>query len=115
MPLYHERTGFPANVRLPKGLFLLQYSPHARKEAVKDGCSAALPAYLDTRKGRPVEIEIVNGKVEKILYRIKLDNLSELCIVVLVRTSVWRVKTVFVNSVFDNHSTLNCSRYERVA
>lgn len=87
-----------------------RYGDHARFEAQVDRYGKiALPKTLDLSKMKVIEVEVIDGRVTKILFRGSLDATRDLCIVL---TSDMYVKTVWVNLKSDNHRTLNRAKYD---
>lgn len=115
--LYHRSIGFPANLRLPNGMYCLIYTRHARNAAKQDrygNLLASLPKFLDTASAKPIEVSTDSrGHAIKILYRVHLTNAIDLAIVVLPQRSGWIVKTVFGNDRNDHHSTLRSGVYTK--
>lgn len=117
--LFHTEIGFPRNFTPPQGLRKLEYGSHAKREAKNDRYGTIqLPATLNLDEYKLIEIGVTtqNGrnKVEKMLYRGKLDSERDLCIVVIPsgnKHEPWFVKTVWVNETSDLHRTLNPKKY----
>jgi len=116
MPLYHKDIGLP-KVSLPTGQFTLDYSSHAREEAVVDRYgNIKLPRVIDTSKAEVIEVETdTSGKVSKVLYRMQLDERRDICMPVIPRGLKLFVKTVWVNLRSDRHKTLDRSKYAKPA
>lgn len=111
--LYHYKFGFPVNVRLPTGRFLLVYGRHAQCKAQERGVHALLPKYVDTSISMLVEMEVSTcDEVIKLVYRVPLDDARDICLAI-VPEGTWFVKTVWVNARGDTHTTLCASRYAR--
>ena len=114
--LYHCEIGFPDSVKLPVGRYKLKYSEHARIAAATDKHNpfANLLKYhevLDTEVAEVIEIEIRDGKLSKILYRLPLTGSDSYDIILAVLPHCWVVKTVWLNHRYDKHRTLNRSKY----
>lgn len=113
--LYHTQLGVPQQVKeqLPFGTFRLTYTNHAKKAAAEDryGIAYALPSQLNTGKARLIEVEVNNGKIEKLLYRMVISISVHLCVAVIPDGRNWLVKTVWGQAANDNHKTLNVERY----
>jgi len=105
---YHYQLGLPTN-RLPSGVISLTYSNHALSRAVDKGIT--LPAFLDTSTAKVIEIEVEDGMVEKILYRVKYNAGYDMLLAIIPYRKF--VKTAWLNSVTDKHTTLNASEYDR--
>jgi len=116
--LYHSDIVLPAGFKAPQQRISISYGSHARKEALQDRYgSIRLPNTLRLHRMRVIEVGMVGDKVSKILFRGRLDDRRDLCIVLIpgVDKQPWRCKTVWVNLNSDKHKTLNHSRYEKVA
>lgn len=114
MPLYHADIFLPRQLTLPRGIFLLQYGRHARQAAKDDrygDLTPHLPAYVNCDKARLIEVEVIDGKVVKVVYRQSLNQQKDICLAIDPRT--WFVKTVWANLKSDTHPTLNPRRYAR--
>lgn len=115
MPLYHADVFLPSNLTLPRGLYGLNYGPHAMREAeneVRKFGRFGLPTTINTSKARVVEVETdERGETRKIVYRTQLDIDRDLCIVVIPERRRWFVKTVWINLRSDTHTTLRTERY----
>jgi len=110
--LYHTEIGFPTNIELPKGIFNLTYSNHAKRASFDDRYGQmTLPTTLDIEEAQLIEIEVENNKVIKSVYRIKYDDVLDLIIVLIPQKSF--VKTVWFNRSDDAHSTLQHWKYRR--
>ncbi|QGH79527.1 hypothetical protein SEA_LIMPID_226 [Streptomyces phage Limpid] len=116
--LYHTEIGLPEGFRKPTERVRIRYGSHARMEAMKDRYGLIrLPNFLTLRRMRVIEVGMTNGKVSKILFRGRLDDTRDLCIVLIpgVDNKPWFCKTVWVNKNDDKHETLDTTRYEKVA
>ena len=110
--LYHTEIGFPSNVELPKGIFNLTYSNHAKRASSNDRYGQmTLPTTLDTEEAKLIEIEVENNEVIKSVHRTKYDDILDLIIVLIPQKSF--VKTVWFIRSDDTHSTLQHWRYRR--
>lgn len=117
--LYHVKFGFPKKLRLPAARVILNYTNHARAAAVGDrygNLTQLLPATLDPTTAQTVEVETENGVVVKVVYRIATG--TDLDLVLAVGYAPGRinyVRTVWANLASDTHTTLNPTRYGKVA
>lgn len=111
MDLYHSEIGLPAGFRAPTGRVSLEWTRHADR-ARKDDRYGEIPRFKTATLDRltVVEVGVEGGKVVKILFRGRLDNERDVCMV-LIPGRVWRVKTVWVNLATDTHRTLDRSKY----
>ena len=110
--LYHTEIGFPSNIELPKGIFNLTYSNHAKRASSNDRYGQmTLPTTLDTEEAKLIEIEVENNEVIKSVHRTKYDDILDRIIVLIPQKSF--VKTVWFNRSDDKHSTLQHWRYRR--
>lgn len=111
MALYHTDLFIPENLKLPAGAMLLEYSEHARIEAASDRYGRVeLPSFIKFADYTPIEIEVQNGKVTKVLYRGRYDQTRDLCLVIIPQRRY--VKTVWINTHSDRHHTLDTSKYD---
>jgi hypothetical protein len=112
MALYHSDVYMPQGLKLPSGTMLLEYGSHARREAMSDRYGhIKLPTSIKFEDYKVIEVEVINGKVQKVLYRGKLDEKRDLCIVIMPAKRF--VKTVWVNLNNDKHRTLDASKYDK--
>lgn len=108
--LYHCTLGFPAKLRFPSGKVDLRYSKHAIAASLDDRYGRFnLPHSLDLSQVEIIEAETVNGALNKVLVRMPLDEVRDLCVVIMPRDGL--VKTVWINERSDKHSTLDESKY----
>lgn len=109
---YHADLGIPSDAPEPIVGHCLTYSVHAHGAAVQDRVQHQLPCALPTFD--LVEVELlgqVGNEPVKWVVRCRLDSEREL---VLVITSEYMVKTVWVNRADDTHATLDRTKYDRV-
>jgi hypothetical protein len=111
--LYHSDIFLPGWFTAPTQRVKVDYGHHAKREALVDRYGEiALPAFVNLKRFRVIEVGVINGRVSKILFRGKLDNERDLCIVLIPNDNrPWRCKTVWVNLNTDKHKTLDRSRY----
>lgn len=110
MGRYHREVGFPEGIALPKGLFPITLSQHAREEAARDRLE--LPTHLDTRLWVAFEVRTNEaGKVLKVAYRRRYDDRRDAIIVVATDRMV--VVTAWANHLNDSHRTLDESVYDK--
>jgi hypothetical protein len=115
--LYHFEIGLPNGFSAPQQRVRVSYGPHARKEAFEDRYGKIkLPNFITLRRFKVIEVGMTEGNVSKILFRGRLDETRDLCIVLIpgVDNKPWRCKTVWVNKNDDKHRTLDTTRYEMV-
>jgi hypothetical protein len=106
--LYHRQIGFPSGVKLPRCIVKLTYSSHARSKGIS---TWRLPHSLDFSKATIIEIETnAQYRIVKLLCRI---TFSKRCDLVLAVHPDGFVRTVYINSKNDHHSTLCENRYLR--
>lgn len=112
--LYHRRLGFPPNVAMPRGVHRIQFTQHAI-DAAADDFIFDLPMYVDFSKSRVIEAAIENGKVCKVLVRVRGgENIHLVLALKIQEFSPLICKTLFVNDKRDNHKTLRRSAYATV-
>ena len=111
--LYHSEIFLPSWFTAPTKRVKVDYGHHARREALADRYgNIALPAFINLRRFRVIEVGVIDGRVSKILFRGKLDDKRDLCIVLIPKGDrPWFAKTCWVNINSDQHKTLNHSRY----
>lgn len=113
--LYHTGIFLPQYIRVPNGMWTLEYTGHALREANNDkNGQLTLPKWLDTRKCTLIEVEVDEQKrIQKLVYRTKMSLTTDLTLAIIPLTRGWLVKSVWGNEVSDTHRTLNTSRYAR--
>lgn len=110
MALFHKDIFLP-QVTLPTGNFRMFYSFHALRAAENDRYGhIELPEFVDFSEYEIVEIEILNGRMTKILIRGTLDNKRDICLAI---AAGGRVKTVWANLKTDKHRTLDATKYTK--
>lgn len=113
MSLYHAQKGIPESIKnkLPKSTLWLRYSEHAKEARYSDRYGVA-PEFdcIDTRAAQVIEVETVGERVEKVVYRVSVDEKLDCCLAVLVWSG--KVKTVWMNRKSDLHQTVNLSKYD---
>lgn len=108
---YHIAKGLP-DIPLPDGLFPLTYSKHALERALaKNIWPHRLPAYLDTRLCDLVDIEVTDGRLTAVAYRLRWTVRKDLVLACSVDEMPWLVRTVYTNNKHDRHPTLDLSPY----
>lgn len=115
--LYHSEIGLPEGFEKPMERIVINYGTHARKEAFQDRYGRVrLPKTLRLARMRVIEVGMIDGRVSKILFRGRLDDHRDLCIVLIpgIDNWPWFCKTVWINLSNDNHRTLDTTRYEMV-
>lgn len=115
--LYHHTLGFPKDFVAPNKVVRVNYSSHAKREAVKDRYGILqLPKYVDLGLLEVIEVGMRNSAVSKIVFRGSLDETRDYCIVLIpnVPNQPWFAKTCWINLKSDKHKTLNMRRYETV-
>lgn len=106
--LYNAAVGLPATAETPQTINGLRFSYHALKQA------QARDIHLPTQiiDAKVVELEIIDGKVTKVVYRMRYDAKRDIIIVIIPQTKL--VKTVYLNHHKDQHKTLDTSKYAQV-
>lgn len=112
--LYHTNLGLPVKAdKLKIGEIKLEYSIHAKQAALNDKYGQIkLPEVLNTNKSECIEVEILCGRINKLVFRTNYTNCLDLIIVL---GSSGTVKTVWLNLKTDTHKTLDRTKYQRVA
>lgn len=112
MELYHRDLGLPTGFVRPQHTVTVDYGSHARMEAMTDRYGDFyLPPKVNLSEFEVIEVGMENGKVAKILFRGELDDVRDICIVLIPRRPAWFCKTVWVNVRTDTHRTLDKSKY----
>lgn len=112
--LFHADLGFPSAFNPPTGTRALQYTQHAQNAALDDRYGdIQLPSEINLDEMKLIEVGVTDGQVSKFLYRGKLDNWRDICIVAIPRPrgQKWIVKTVWINESNDRHRTLDPTKY----
>jgi hypothetical protein len=113
MEIFHIEKGFPADLKLPKGPFLLKYTKHAQEAAKEDRYSKTpiiLPITVDFEKADIFEVEMDNGVLIKLTCRFPHNDDYDLVMPIINDGKI--VKTVWLNDKLDDHPTLDLSRYD---
>jgi hypothetical protein len=108
---FHREVGFPHTVYgIPQGTVQPRYSHHALQAAANDRYGRVLlPRRLIMACGVLVELTTTeDGTYIKGVWRFPYNNTFDLCVVL---TGDGTVKTVWLNSVHDKHTTLDRARY----
>ena len=110
--LYHKEIGFPNDIQLPGGILELNYSKHAKMAAMTDRYGhVKLPREINISKCDLIEIETKHNKLQKCVYRTSYDNKYDITIVIIPKRNY--VKTIWLNSKYDNHKTLKVEKYAK--
>ena len=112
--LYHKDIYIPENIKeqLPDKPIKLVYSRHAEDARHNDRYGEVTKlSWLNPAEAEVIEVEVIGGKIIKVVYRLKMDDTLDQCVVVNVPEGL--VRTVWANRRNDNHKTLNKSKYER--
>lgn len=113
--LYHFEVTLPEGFSAPQQRVRVNYGAHARKEAFQDRYGKIqLPNFITLRRFQVIEVGMIGDKVSKILFRGRLDETRDLCIVLIpgVDNKPWFCKTCWINLRTDTHKTLDRSKYE---
>jgi hypothetical protein len=109
---YHIIKGFPNDILLPTKSYLLNYSSHARTEAINDKYSPTnlqLPIWINFSEVQIFEIEVQNQRVIKVGCRFDYDDKLDLTLIINVLD--YSVKTVWFNLKSDGHKNIDLSKY----
>ena len=111
MPLFHKDIGFPAKMKFKK-VEDLHPSAHALRERDSDRYGKfEIPNEFDPATWDVVEVEVVNGALNKVVARKPIDKKRDVVMVFLPQSRL--IKTVWVNTNDDTHKTLDRSAYEK--
>lgn len=113
--LYHTEVGLPEGYRHPACAVPVTYSLHALNEARKDRYGfIPCPELLGLSRFETVEVEVVGGRLSKIVVRGAMTETKDVVYVLIPKAGKpWFCKTVWVNLKSDSHRTLDRSRYVR--
>lgn len=105
--LYHYKLGLP-QVKLPETV-PLKYGSHAKSALNSDryGLIKA-PNALTLNACKVIEMELLNGRITKLVVRTK--HCAKFDLVLVVNPDGF-VRTVWLNSVADTHKSLDRSKY----
>jgi len=110
--LYHRDIFLPKWFVAPTEKVTITYGEHAKRESRADlHGEIRLPKSITLARFEVIEIGVIGDRVSKILFRGRLDERRDLCIVLI--PGEWFAKTCWVNLRFDRHATLNAAKYER--
>lgn len=113
MALYHRDIKFPKDFNPRIGTVMLTYTGHAHHASRSDRYgNIILPRSLDTNKAVCFEVEILEGRVVKLVYRAAYSETLDLILVCKPKGNTFVVTTVWFNLKSDKHATLDTSRYE---
>src|SRR4051812_18076088 len=102
--LYHVDVYMPDDFKRPVFEGELFYTAHARREAHNDRYGEIpLPKFFEAAGAKLIEVETMDGRPIKQVWRRKLDAEHDL---VLVIKKDGAVKTVWINKTDDEHGTL---------
>ena len=109
MPLYHKEIGFPPKLKF-KAVEGLIPSMHALREASNDRYgNMPIPTAFDPLTWDVIEVELLNGALNKIVARKPIDAARDVVMVFLTQSKL--IKTLWINEAKDNHRTLDRSAY----
>lgn len=107
--LYHKDIYMP-EVTLNNQDIEPNYTIHAVEQAENDRYDVImLPSTINLSHGDLIELEVKSGKIEKLV--IRFDYTIEYDLIMVIIPDSYKVKTVWLNDVMDNHKTLNTNRY----
>lgn len=113
MTLFHSDIRLPTGFVAPTNRVSLRWSRHADEARLSDRY-ITIPRFKTATLGRlkVIEVGVQAGKVVKILFRGRLDDDHDVCMVLRpAGKDNWTVVTVWVNVVSDAHKTLDRSKY----
>lgn len=117
--LYNIGVYYPHDVEvMVENAMRKRYEVIATRHAEYKIAKLRLPnnCYKAMLHGRIVEVEIEDGRVNKIITRLnnRYNSKEDLCAAILLgedRTA--RVKTIWINRIDDSHKTIRIENYER--
>lgn len=107
--IYHKDIGFPAKFRRPVGTIRPRYSMHAIRQSQLRGIT--IPGSIDMRYANIVEVGYSGLNLDHLLVRLAYDHDYDLAVALAYGKGRWTAKTVWLNSVNDDHGTLHRSKY----
>jgi hypothetical protein len=112
--LYHFEIGLPRGLEsnLKKiGIVELEYLHHARLAALSDRYGKIdLPNTINCTIAKAIEVEVIDNRVNKIVWRTRYNDRFDLVIVMNMDCTV---RTVWLNTVNDRHKTLDRTKYDK--
>lgn len=110
MALYHKEIGFPAKMKF-RPIDGLVPSAHALHAANTDRYgSIPIPTEFTPEEWEVIEIEVINGALNKLLVRKPLDHLKDVVMAFIPKSKL--IKTVWINLREDGHKTLDKRAYD---
>lgn len=113
--LFNVQLGYPRWLKgtIPTGKKTIVFGEHARERMFdKGGLRLPSSCIFDFSLFRVVEIETAGRIITKMVVRKTHNDEFDLCMAIIPKTKgVWFAKTVWLNRVDDNHSTLDTSRF----
>lgn len=109
--LWHRDVRLPPKFVAPQGKVELTYSDHAILACGNDK-NGAIRQFktLNLARFDVVEVGTCDGEVDKIVVRGAYNDRYDV-VLALIPGDVFTVKTVWLNSKFDSHSTLDKGKY----
>ena len=117
--LYNIGVYYPRDVEIMvENAMRRRYEVIATHHAEYKIAKLGLPSncYKAMLHGRIVEVEIEDGRVNKIITRLKnrYNSKEDLCAAILLgEDGIARVKTIWINRIDDSHKTIRMENYER--
>lgn len=116
MSLYHFEIGFPhnteKNIKKIGKVTNVEYLFHAKRAAMNDRYGIIdLPDTVNLSTSKIIEVEIINNKVKKVVFRIPYDKKFDLVLVMNIPDL--SIRTVWFNSKTDKYKTLDKSKYDK--
>lgn len=115
MELYHCEIRLPDGFVAPTQRVELVWTRHADMARMDDRyCEIPRFRTATLRRLKVVEVGVESNKISKILFRGRLDDDYDVCMVLIPNgVKPWIVKAVWVNRNSDSHSTLDRTKYVR--
>lgn len=109
--LWHRDVRLPPGFIAPEGKVELEYSDHAIVASSTDRYGEIRQfKTLNLARFSVVEVETRDGEVIKVVVRGAYNERYDV-VLALIPGEVFTVKTVWLNSKFDSHSTLDTGKY----
>ena len=109
--LWHKELRLPPGFIAPEGKVELEYTEHAIHASANDRYGEIRQfKTLNLARFDVVEVETRDGLVIKVVVRGAYNERHDV-VLALIPGEVFTVKTVWLNSKFDSHSTLDTGKY----
>ena len=111
MIFHRDAHGFPRSFTPPRGEFVTLPSRHANDRAAQKRFT--IPDAIAMSHFDVIEVEIINGRTNKMVVRDRYNDRMDIVLVIIPQGRAMFIKTAWLNSKNDRHSTLDKSKYGR--